>query len=140
MVNANDDDPSRPTDSDGFAPLDHTLIPENEHQPEYLIERFNSAGRGEDGTMHYRVHWSCCTPGEDIWQEPQTIPASFIAPYWRKMGSTERSIRRGHPLAQIRPKCLATRGFPAARRFTLAPASWNKFSPQAIPEEDLGKL
>ncbi|CAN8073108.1 unnamed protein product [Agarophyton chilense] len=92
MVNANCCEPSLPTGSDGFAPLDHTLLPEDEHQPKYVIERIISAGMGEDGTMHYRVRWFGYKPEEDTWQEPQTIPANFIARFWRRICHWERGL------------------------------------------------
>ncbi|CAN8069116.1 unnamed protein product [Agarophyton chilense] len=95
MVNAKYHDPSLPTDSDRFALMDHTLLPEDEYQQEYLIERIISAGTGEDGTLRYRVRWFCYTPEEDTWQETQTIPVSFIAHYWRIISYSERGPQEG---------------------------------------------
>ncbi|CAN8076109.1 unnamed protein product [Agarophyton chilense] len=90
IVNSNYYDPLLPTDSDGFASLNHSLLLEDEHQPEYVIERIISAGRGEDGTIRYRVRWFGYTPEEATWQKPQTILAIFIARYWRRIGHSER--------------------------------------------------
>ncbi|CAN8067064.1 unnamed protein product [Agarophyton chilense] len=68
IINANYYDPSLPADSDGFAFLDHTLLPEDEHQPEYVFEPLISVRRGEDGTMGYCFRWFGYTPEENTWQ------------------------------------------------------------------------
>ncbi|CAN8075482.1 unnamed protein product [Agarophyton chilense] len=138
-ADANDNNPSLLTDSDGFAPLDHTLFPENEHRPEHLIERIISAGRGEDETMRYHVRWFGYTPEEDTWQEPQTIPANSTARYWRKSAARSPAFLRGQRLDRKIPKRLPNRLLKrlATRQFARAPIRGNKASPQATPEKDL---
>ncbi|CAN8061914.1 unnamed protein product [Agarophyton chilense] len=133
-------DPSLPADSDGFAFLDHTLLPEDEHQPEYVLSP-SSPSVGEKMEL-------CAIASVGSATHLRKILDKSLKPFrlllstatGAESGVRSAAFRKRQTLVRIIPKRLLnrllTRQFAAARRFVVAPASGNKVCPSETPEKD----